>query len=140
MNSRETLILQNARFYEAFEHGSLDAMEDIWHEVSYVRCIHPGGGVLEGRDAVLEGWRRMFEGDMAMKFALRNVRAEVHGRIGVVVLAEEVAYQSGVLSHTTTILATNVFEHDGKQWKMIHHHGSPLMTAEEQEGENFRYN
>jgi ketosteroid isomerase-like protein len=140
MNSKETLILQNARFYEAFEHGSLDAMEDIWSHAPHVRCIHPGGSILEGRDAVLKGWRSLFEGEMEMKFSLRNVRAEVHGRIGIVILDEEVAYHSGMLSHATTIFATNVFEYDGTQWKMIHHHASPLMLGENQEGEDFRYN
>jgi ketosteroid isomerase-like protein len=140
MNTRETLILQNARFYDAFEQGSLDAMEDIWLRAPYVRCIHPGGSVIEGRDAVLEAWRRMFEGEMTIKFSLRDVRAEVHGRIGVVVLAEEVAYRSGALSHATTVFATNVFEHDGTAWKLIHHHGSPLMMDGDREGEDFRYN
>jgi ketosteroid isomerase-like protein len=37
-------------------------------------------------------------------------------------------------------MATNIFEHDGKDWKLIHHHGSPTVVVEEQEGENFRYN
>jgi ketosteroid isomerase-like protein len=140
MNSRETLILQNARFYDAFEQRSLDAMEDLWLRASYVRCIHPGGEIIEGRDAVLEAWRKIFEGEIAMKFTLRDVRAEVHGRIGVVVLTEDVAYRSGALSHATTVFATNVFEHDGAQWRLIHHHGSPLIMEGDQEGENFRYN
>jgi ketosteroid isomerase-like protein len=37
-------------------------------------------------------------------------------------------------------MATNIFENDGKDWKLIHHHGSPTVVVEEQEGENFRYN
>ena len=25
------------------------------------------------------------------------------------------------------ILATNVFEHTGEEWRMVHHHASPVM-------------
>jgi hypothetical protein len=27
----------------------------------------------------------------------------------------------------TRILATNVFEHTGEAWRMVHHHASPIM-------------
>jgi len=140
MTRKDALLYQNARFYEAFERSSMGMMEDIWSDKASVRCIHPGWSVVEGREAVLESWQRIFEGDVRMKVSLRNVRAEVYGSIGVVVLQEEVQYMSGKLSNSGSVIATNIFEHDGKNWKMIHHHGSPTVVVEEQEGENFRYN
>jgi ketosteroid isomerase-like protein len=140
MTRKDALLYQNARFYEAFERSSIEMMEDIWSGSSAVRCIHPGWSVVEGRQAVLESWQKIFEGDVHMKVTLRNVRADVYGNIGVVVLQEEVFYTSGKLSNTGSVMATNIFEHDGKNWKLIHHHGSPTVVVEEQEGENFRYN
>jgi ketosteroid isomerase-like protein len=140
MNRKDSLLYQNARFYEAFERSSIEMMEDIWSGSSAVRCIHPGWSIVEGRHAVLESWQRIFEGEVHMKVSLRNVRAEVYGTIGIVVLQEEVLYRSGKLSNTGAVMATNIFEHDGKDWKLIHHHGSPTVVLEEQEGENFRFN
>ena len=140
MTARDALLYQNARFYEAFENSSMEAMEDLWSVAPHVSCIHPGWMILEGRPAVMESWQRIFAGDVQMKIALRNVRVVVHGKIGIVVLQEEVSYQTGKLANTGSILATNIFEHDGRAWKMIHHHGSPIVVVEEQEGENFRFN
>ncbi|HTR99638.1 MAG TPA: nuclear transport factor 2 family protein [Bacteroidota bacterium] len=140
MTRKDALLYQNARFYEAFERSSIDMMEEIWSDSPRVRCVHPGWSVVEGRSAVLESWQRIFDGEVKMKVSLRNVKADVYGSIGVVVLQEEVFYTSGKLSNSGSVIATNIFEHDGKNWKMIHHHGSPTVVVEEQEGENFRYN
>jgi ketosteroid isomerase-like protein len=140
MTRKDSLLYQNARFYEAFERSSIGMMEEIWSDSPSVSCIHPGWTVVEGRQAVLESWERIFESDVRMKVTLRNVRAEVFGNIGVVVLQEEVLYTSGKVSSTGSAMATNIFEHDGRRWKLIHHHGSPTVVVEEQEGENFRLN
>ncbi|HTY57599.1 MAG TPA: nuclear transport factor 2 family protein, partial [Bacteroidota bacterium] len=121
MTRKDALLHQNARFYEAFERSSIEMMEEIWSDAAPVRCIHPGWNIVDGRQAVLESWQRIFEGDVQMKVTLRNVRAEVHGNIGIVVLQEEVLYKSGKLANTGSVMATNIFEHDGKDWKLIHH-------------------
>jgi ketosteroid isomerase-like protein len=140
MDEKEALLLQNTRFYEAFENGSMDAMQEIWSRARHIRCIHPGWAVIEGWEPIMESWVRIFEGDVRMKVSLRNVRAEIHGRVGIIVLTEEISYQSGKVSNTGTVMATNVFAFEGSEWKLIHHHGSPMIVVEEQEGENFRYN
>jgi hypothetical protein len=140
MNTRDALLHQNARFYEAFENFSIEVMGDVWSSVPGVRCIHPGWTLIEGREQIMESWARIFEGEVRMKVSLRNVKAAVYGRIGVVVLMEEISYQNGKMANSGTVMATNIFEYDGAAWKMIHHHGSPMIVVEEQEGENFRYN
>jgi ketosteroid isomerase-like protein len=33
------------------------------------------------------------------------------------------------------ILATNVFEHTGTEWRMVHHHASPVMRPVSGRGE-----
>jgi hypothetical protein len=88
MTHKDALLYQNARFYEAFERSSIEMMEKIWSDSSAVRCIDPGWSIVEGRLAVLESWQRIFEGEMRMKVALRNVRADVYENIGIVVLQE----------------------------------------------------
>ncbi|MBM2845494.1 MAG: hypothetical protein HW407_806 [Bacteroidetes bacterium] len=56
---------------------------------------------------------------------------EVRGTLGIVVLIEEIAYVEGLTVRSGFLATTNVFEHDGKERKMIHHHGSPLPGNEE---------
>ncbi|MBI4535664.1 MAG: nuclear transport factor 2 family protein [Ignavibacteriae bacterium] len=135
------MILQNARFYEAFENADLDALDSIWLHSQRVRCIHPGWDIIVGWEAVRESWERVFASNAAMKFSLRNVAAEIHGKLGVVVLIEEIVWRSGSSVESGSVLATNLFEHDGKTWRMIHHHGSPLIGEKDSaEGGSFRYN
>lgn len=136
----EKLLLQNARFYEAFENSDLDAIDEIWSHSGSVKCIHPGWHLLEGWDAVRESWENIFNADANMKVSLRNVSAEVHDRLGIVTLIEEISYTSTTAVRTGAIMATNIFEFDGKKWTMIHHHGSPMLVAEETGDDKFRYN
>jgi len=59
------------------------------------------------------------------------VLAEVRGTLGIIVLIEEIVYGEGLTVRSGFLATTNVFEHNGKEWKMIHHHGSPLPGNEE---------
>lgn len=141
MDSKEEVLLQNARFYEAFENADIDTLEAVWSHGRHVKCIHPGWTVLEGWSAVKKSWTDIFSRGMEMKISLRNVTVEVYGTLGVVILMEEIVYQSGKVRNSGTVMATNLFEFDGREWKMIHHHGSPMMVVEqEEEKENYRYN
>ncbi len=116
-------------------------MEAVWSMTGDVKCIHPGWLVIEGWDAVRESWEKIFAADADLKVSLRNVSATVIGRLGVVTLVEELTYSTEASSRTGSIMATNIFRNVNGEWKMIHHHGSPLMVAEEDDvDQNFRYN
>lgn len=141
LTNRDKLLLQNARFYEAFEGSDLNTIEVVWSHARNVKCIHPGWHVLEGWKAVRESWESIFRSEANLKVSLRNVSAEVYGKLGIVTLIEEVSYKTLTSIRTGAIMATNIFEFDGEEWRMIHHHGSPMIVAEE-EGTNdkYRYN
>lgn len=144
MTSEDEILLQNARFYEAFEQKSLDDLDDIWSHKDHVTCVHPGWNVLLGWKEIRQSWERIFTNEMVTKFSLRNVRARVLNTIAIVVLEEEVTFVSGPLAQTRSIIATNIFELEAGKWRMIHHHGSPLASVSSNEGEEdayrFRYN
>ena len=144
MTADDELLLQNARFYEAFEQKNLDELEDIWSHKDHCTCIHPGWNVLIGWKEIRQSWVRIFTNEMVTKFSLRNVRTKVLNDIAIVLLEEEVTFVSGPLAQTRSIIATNIFEREAGEWRMIHHHGSPLASVSSGEGEDdphrFRYN
>jgi ketosteroid isomerase-like protein len=135
------LLLQNARFYEAFEHADMSALDDVWDHASTVKCIHPGWHLLEGWAAIRESWRNIFSTDSDMKVSLRNISAEVRGTLGIVTLIEEISYRTPHSIRTGMVMATNIFELRDEGWKMIHHHGSPMLVPDEESSdETYRYN
>lgn len=75
-----------------------------------------------------------------MKISLRNIEAEIHGKLGIVTLVEEITYITQSAIRTGAVIATNIFEFIGGNWKMIHHQGSPVIPTKEQVDDSFRYN
>ena len=50
MHDRMALLFANEAFYAAFAGHDYAAMEALWARHAPVACIHPGWGVLEGRE------------------------------------------------------------------------------------------
>lgn len=141
LTTKDKLLTENAKFYEAFERSDLSALEELWSHANTVKCIHPGWQLIVGWEAVRQSWQRIFESGMQLKISLRNVSAEVLAPLGIVTLIEELSYETPTGITTGAVMATNIFEFDGTNWKMIHHHGSPMIVAEQPErDETYRYN
>lgn len=130
----------NARFYAAFRSGSASAMAAAWGDGDHVQVIHPGGGCIAGREAVLESWA-IVTGGVGLDISLRDVRvlAPPGSPVAVVTCLELVDAGDAVGRN----VATNVFEwqadedaEDGEEggsvvgglggaWKLVLHHASP---------------
>ena len=130
----------NARFYAAFRSGSDSAMAAAWGAGDHVQVIHPGGGCIAGRDAVLESWG-IVTGGAGLDIGLRDVRvlAPPGSPVAVVTCLELV----DVGDARGRNVATNVFEWQadadekgeagggavvggpGGAWKLVLHHASP---------------
>lgn len=139
MEDAVQLRMVNARFYEAFERGDLEGLDDIWAHDEQVMCVHPGWEAITGWGAIRQSWERIFAGGVGMKFSLRNVTARVVGPVGIVMLTEEIVLVEQSVSQTVQAAATNVFTRVDGEWKLIVHHGSPVMAAKEDDAD-FRYN
>lgn len=137
ITTKDSLIHQNAHFYKAFEDADIHAMDLVWAHADHVKCIHPGWGMLVGWKHVRESWVSIFNNGSPTRFTLKNIHAETHGKTGIVVLIEEVLFPAAPV-HTASISATNIFVHDGRAWKMIHHHGSAIVGVREEP--LYRYN
>jgi ketosteroid isomerase-like protein len=116
----------NAAFYQAFEHLELVAMEAVWLRAPYIRCVHPGWGLLVGWGPVMESWERIFAGTLEMRFTLSGVHAQVHGDLAWVACTEEIDSRHRDGKVQARVQATNVFERREGRWLLVHHHGSPI--------------
>ena len=87
-------------------------------------CIHPGWPILRdlaGRRGVVAAHLR---GPGRNQFIVTNDVVSVVGDVAWITLDENLV-QGGM---TATIAATNVFVRSGGGWRMVLHHGSPVMT------------
>lgn len=121
------MLLANAAFYEAFEQRDLDAMSDIWEHSDRVTCVHPGWAILSGWAAVSASWYALFDGPQRLQFIVTGERVEVVGDLAWVTCNENLL-DTGA---TQAVAATNVFGRLGEGWKLLVHHGSPVVQRAE---------
>jgi ketosteroid isomerase-like protein len=119
----QDVLVANQAFYDAHEQRDLAAMRDVWEHSARVVCVHPGWPILRGWPAVEESWRRILAGPGRNQFILTNADVTVDGTIAWVTLDENLV--SGAT--TGTIAATNVFVRVDGHWRLVLHHGSPVV-------------
>src|SRR3546814_538042 len=110
------VLAANAAFYEAFAAADIGLMERLWAQHVPVACIHPGWGLLSGREDVVESWRRIFE-NAPPDIICHGARAFLLGNAAYVVCLE--IMPEGVL------IATNVFVREETGWRIAHHQAGP---------------
>jgi ketosteroid isomerase-like protein len=131
--AEEAVLAANERFYRAFESLDIKEMESVWSTTETVQCIHPGWGPLSGWSDVRDAWVRIFNNTSAMSFAPHVLHVAVQGETAWLVCVEEISSRHADEEHASQVLATNVFERSAGQWRMIHHHASPIFRASQEE-------
>lgn len=134
------VLAANDAFYAAFEGRDLDAMSDLWAHDDDVTCVHPGWVTLRGWGAVASSWAALFGGPQRLQFIVTDVRVVVLGDVGWVTCDENLLGDEG----GATVAVLNLYRRvpgagpDGR-WRMVAHHGSPVMgralAAEEHDTE-----
>jgi ketosteroid isomerase-like protein len=117
----------NVEFYEAFESLDIARMDRLWSQQEYVTCIHPGWNLRVGWPAVRDSWVLVFNNTFSMKFALTEIQVQVAGDMAWVICTENITSRQGEMNQESQVLATNLYELVEQEWKIIHHHGSPVM-------------
>lgn len=123
----EEVTRANQEFYEAFESLDVARMDRIWLQQDYVTCIHPGWTQRVGWPAVRDSWVLIFNNTFSMKFELSEIQIQVAGDVAWVICTENITSRQGEAIQESRILATNLYEKAENSWKIIHHHGSPVM-------------
>jgi ketosteroid isomerase-like protein len=117
----------NNAFYRAFEALDLRAMDDVWAHDPHVKCVHPGWPLLTGWEAVRASWEAIFANTQEMRFTLTEVLVAGTEELAWVTCTENILSETDGRVGVTSILATNVFEHDRGTWRMVHHHASHVL-------------
>ena len=115
-----------AAFYAAF--GKLDvvAMRRVWWASDRISCIHPGGKLLQGYDAVMNSWEAIFRAHRPPTVDYRLIQA-THGQNLAIHIVEE-RVKSGERDRQAVVLATNIYTLVDGGWRMLAHHASlPLV-------------
>ncbi|TLY29146.1 MAG: DUF4440 domain-containing protein [Nitrospirae bacterium] len=123
----EEVTRANQEFYQAFESLDIARMDRIWAQQEYVTCIHPGWTLRIGWPSVRDSWVLIFNNTFSMKFDLTEIQVQVAGDVAWVICTENITSKQGDATQESRVLATNLYERVGEQWKIIHHHGSPVM-------------
>ncbi len=114
----------NQAFYDAHETRDFEAMRAVWEHSERVACTHPGWPILRGWVDVEESWRRILGGPGRNQFILTNLGIVHQGDAAWVTVDENLVAGDG----TGTVAATNVFVRGADGWKLVLHHGSPVMA------------
>ena len=126
MSEEEKVLAANQRFYAALEQLDLEAMDHVWLHEDWVKCVHPGWEMLEGWDEVRQSWERIFENTRYMRVFLSDIRLRIENHLAWVMCVENVttSFESGF--EQAYVQATNLFVLSEGEWRMVHHHASPL--------------
>jgi ketosteroid isomerase-like protein len=122
-SAESAVIAANQAFYDAHEGRDLVAMAAVWEHSERVVCVHPGWPVLRGWPDVETSWRRIFAGPGRNQFILTNSVVERAGDVAWVTLDENLVDGRA----TGTVAATNLFVRSAAAWRLVAHHGSPVL-------------
>lgn len=115
-------------FYRAFARLDVAAMHDVWSADDPVCCVHPGGPLLQGREAVLQSWAEILAGAQAPRLEWERLSAVTGGDLAVHVTAEDIESGDRAAARSARVVATNVFRRGPAGWVLVQHHASlPVM-------------
>ncbi len=126
-NDQDAVLFANAAFYRAVESLNGDLLEEILARHEPVRVVHPGWPLISGRANVKASWERIFDNAGVMQFTIVDPEAHLDGDFAWVTCTEKLtSVQSGRVVEGL-VATTNLFRRENGDWRIAHHHGSPVM-------------
>ena len=128
METTDSLIKANTRFYRAFELFDIEEMNELWDKELAVTCIHPGWPLIQGRSEILQSWINIFNNTMVMQFTITESSIKIEGEWGWIVCTESLRSVVNGKVNEGRVEATNIFRRVKNEWYLVHHHGSPIIN------------
>ncbi len=116
----------NERFYRAFESLESARMAAMWVHADRAKCVHPGWSLLSGWDAIRQSWESIFAHTEYMRFVITEVAVHFYGPVAWVTCIENLSDAPDTLQ-MARMLATNIYEQIDDEWRIVHHHASPIL-------------
>ena len=126
-NSNAGVLDCNERFYQAFRKSDMRLMRAVWGTGEHVQCLHPGSACISGDTQVMASWEIVFSSmppGQGLDVNCEQVRVHATETWGYITCVERVDSDTGA----GTLAATNVFEVQDGEWKMIHHQAHGIQT------------
>ncbi len=120
--SDEAVLAANDSFYLAFNQRDFEAMTMLWAKSVQVTCIHPGWSIRTGWDEVMATWRGILRNPAQARIVSGGASVQIFGTIANVICRELVGH--------TPMLATNIFLREDGDWRLMHHHSSPVVEVQ----------
>jgi ketosteroid isomerase-like protein len=127
MDDRAAIAEANRNFYRAMRAQDMRLMEHVWLRADWVGCVHPGGALIVGWRAVRESWLYIMARG-AVNVLPTQVTIHVERDLAWVTCIENITVPAEKLWRNTLTQATNLFQRSGDEWRMIHHHASPVSA------------
>jgi hypothetical protein len=131
----DTSSAAEAAFYRAFEQLDLRLMSAVWIEGSRALCIHPGGDLLQGKEAVMRSWMEIFTGSAPPRIDHRLIASFESSDLVVRVVEERIGPRGRASAKANRVIATNVYLREDGRWHLLQHHGSLPMVEPQPNGE-----
>ena len=119
----------NDRFYRAFESLDIEQMALLWVQTEHARCVHPGWEMLEGWPAIKQSWAAIFANTDFMRFVITDVAVHLYDNVAWVTCVENLSDTSQSMQ-MSRILATNIYQRHSGEWRIVHHHASPVLRPD----------
>jgi ketosteroid isomerase-like protein len=123
----------NTGFYQAFESGDLDAMQELWLDDTETLCVHPGALPVRGTPAINRSWALIMANTPYIQFFLTDVEVSVLVDVASVTCTENVLTADETTEQDsfagTKAVATNVFVRTAQGWRLWIHHASPVLSG-----------
>ncbi|HEY2934203.1 MAG TPA: nuclear transport factor 2 family protein [Acidobacteriota bacterium] len=126
----EDLVLAvNEAFYQALQSLDIEAMEAVWLHKEWVYCVHPGWQAISGWDQVRQSWEAIFANTENLTIRLHQITLQICGLVAWLTCTEEINSGSGEETQASLAQSTNIYMKVGDEWKLVHHHASPVPAS-----------